>query len=110
MLPNGRSVLGCSSACWWKHDLMLLLVSYFFPEHLLLAGAECEGKITWLDPLRLGHLTLFKLGKVDMKPEGCKFINTNGHINPKKIFHVHLLIFLMFQLSVFVLPLLLLSS
>lgn len=83
MLPNGRSVLGGSSACWWKHNLVLL-VSYFFTEHLLLAGAECEGKITWLDPLQLGHLTLFKRGKVDMRPEGCELINTKGHINPKK--------------------------
>jgi len=23
---------------------MLIVVLYFFPEHLLLAGAECEGK------------------------------------------------------------------
>lgn len=26
MLPNGRRVWGGSSTCWWKHNLMLILV------------------------------------------------------------------------------------
>lgn len=44
MLHSGKRVLGGSSTCWWKHNLMRILVLYFFPEHLLLVGAECEGK------------------------------------------------------------------
>ena len=56
-LPNGGSVLGGSSACWWTHNLMLSVVLYFFPEHLPLAERECEGKRNLVGSI-LAHVQL----------------------------------------------------